>query len=307
MAPPPPLLADLGKALADRDGHPDRTPGVILLRRGVIEEDHDPVTREMLERALVLDNQRADHRVVPAQEPEDLLGFGRLRERGEVAQITEHRGDLAAVARQECLALRARHELRDLRREEPGKLPALAVDGLEQPRIGDANRSLLGESGRERLLGVGERPDIGTREGKDAAHRAVLLDRHAEDRPVATDLLTGRDVLPVVLDVLDLDWLAKQRNPSDDAVPPRLDGVLALPPVELVGPAGGRRHAIGVAFEDVRDAVVGMTQPDRRPNRRVQHDLEVERRAAHDREDLVGRGLTVDRLALRIVQPLAGQ
>ena len=91
----------------------------------------------------MLDHERPDHRVVATQEPEHLLGLGRLRERGEVAQVAEHRGDLAAVACQEGLAFRARHERRDLWRQEPGELAALALDGLQQPGVRDTDGGLL--------------------------------------------------------------------------------------------------------------------------------------------------------------------
>src|SRR5262245_45745624 len=118
VAAPSPLLADLPEALADRDRQPDRASRVVVLELGVVEEHHDPVAGEVLERSLVLDHQRPDRRVVAPQEPQHLLGLGALRERREVAQVAEHRGDLAAMAREQRLAFRARHELGDLRREE---------------------------------------------------------------------------------------------------------------------------------------------------------------------------------------------
>ena len=152
MSAPAPLLADLHEPLTDCERHPDRAGGVILLGCRVVEEHHDFVAREMLEGAFVLDHERPDHRVVPAQEPEHLLRLGRLRERGEVAQIAEHRGDLAAVARQERLALGARHERRDLWRQEPGELTSLALDRLQQSGVRDADGRLFRKAGRERLL-----------------------------------------------------------------------------------------------------------------------------------------------------------
>ena len=156
--------------------------------------------------------------------------------------------------------------------------------------------------------GVGERLDLVAGQGEHAVDRAVQLERHAEDRPVAADLLARRrEVLAVGEDVLDLDRVADQRDPADDAVAAGPDRVVALPVVELRAPAGRRRDPIRVALEDVRHAVVGAAEARRRADGRIEHDLEVERRAAHDRQDLVRRRLPVDRRDLGVVQALAGE
>jgi hypothetical protein len=303
-----PLLGQFDEPLADRDRHPHRPGGVVLLELRIVEEDHDPVAGKVLEGALVLDDQPADRRVVAAQEPEHLLGLSGLRERREVAEVAEHRGDLAAVTREKRLALRALHELGDLRRQEPGQLASLALDRQKQPGVRGADRGLLRETGREGPLSVVERTDLVARQRDHAADRPALLHRNTEDRPVAADLLTGRrEVLAVGQDVLDLDRIAEQRHPTDDAVATGPDRVLPLPVVELRRPATGRGDAVRAPVQDVRRAVIGATQPDSGADRRVEHDLELERRAAHDRQDLIRRGLPLDRLALRIMQPLAGQ
>ena len=145
------------------------------------------------------------------------------------------------MAGQHRLAVGARHELRDLRREEPRELAPLALDRLEQPGVRDPDRGLLGEAGRERRLAVGERADLVAGQGEDAADRAVLLDRHADQRAIAARLLAlGRPVLAVGEDVVEADRLADQRDPSHDAVTPRPDRMVALPLVQL-GRAARRR------------------------------------------------------------------
>ena len=67
--------------------------------------------------------------------------------------------------------LRGSDELGDLWREEPGELAALALDRLEQLGVGDADRGLLGEAGRERPLGVLERADLVAGQREHAADR----------------------------------------------------------------------------------------------------------------------------------------
>ena len=305
MPAPPPLVADVDEPLADRHRHPGRPRGVVVLECGIVEEDHDPVAGEVLQRPLVLHHQRPHRRVVAAEEAEHLLRLSRLGERREVAQVAEHRGDLAPVAGEERLALGARDQLRDLRREEPCQLAALALDRLEEPRIGDPDRRLLGEADGERPLAIAERPDLVAGQGQDAANRPVLLDRDADQGPVSADMLArGRLVLAVVENVVDADHLADQGDPSDQAVAAGPDRVVPLPGVQLRRPAGRRGHPIGVAVQGIGDAVVGPAEADGCPDDGVEDDLEVERGAAHDRQDLVRRGLPVDGLALGVVEPL---
>jgi hypothetical protein len=72
-----------------------------------LKEHHQAVAREVLERPVVLDDERADRRVVAPDEPEDLFRLRGLGERREVPEIAEHRGDLAAMAGQHRLAVGA--------------------------------------------------------------------------------------------------------------------------------------------------------------------------------------------------------
>ena len=78
VAAPPPLLADLGEALPDRDREPDRARRVVVLELRVVEEHHEPVAGEVLERPLELDDEPTHRGVVAPQEAEDLLGLGRF-------------------------------------------------------------------------------------------------------------------------------------------------------------------------------------------------------------------------------------
>ena len=83
--------------------------------------------------------------------------------------------------------------------------------------------------------------------------------------------------------------------------------MVAFPRIELGVAAGRGDDPEGVALEDVGDPVVGAAQADGGQDDRAEHDLPVERRARHDREHLVRRGLSLDGLALRVVQALAGE
>ena len=76
----PPVRGQVREVVAHRDGQRDGAGGVVLLQDRVVEEGHEPVSGEVLQRALVGDDERTHDAVVRAQEAEDLLGLGRLRE-----------------------------------------------------------------------------------------------------------------------------------------------------------------------------------------------------------------------------------
>jgi hypothetical protein len=67
--------------------------------RRVVEEDQDPVAREVLERSAVIRDELADRLVVRAEDLEQLFGRGRFGERRETAQIGEQTGDVGAMSR----------------------------------------------------------------------------------------------------------------------------------------------------------------------------------------------------------------
>ena len=77
--------------------------GRVRDRHRIIEENHDTVAGELIERALILTDQRPQRAVVLVQEVEHLLGLGRLHEGGVAAQIAEHDDDLAAMAFKDLL------------------------------------------------------------------------------------------------------------------------------------------------------------------------------------------------------------
>src|SRR4051812_50186810 len=83
---------------------------MVALDDRVVEERHEAVPGEVLERALVLDDESAHRPVVGAEEAEDLLRLGGLGEDGEVAEIAEDGGDLAAGGGGELVALVAPDE-----------------------------------------------------------------------------------------------------------------------------------------------------------------------------------------------------
>ena len=117
----------------------------------VVEEGHEAVSREVLERPFVDADERTHQAVMRPQEPEDLFGLGRLGEGREVPKVAEHRGDLTSMSRQQRFAIVARHERRHLGRQEAGELRTLPVDRGQEARLLlkglalEVVQSLLGE------------------------------------------------------------------------------------------------------------------------------------------------------------------
>ncbi len=95
-------------------------------RHRVVEEDHDAVAGEALERAFVFEDQPAHRRVVFAQHAHHFLGLGGFGEGGEAAQVEEHHRDLAPVALQRIVGAAGDDRVGQLRREEALQPPHLA-------------------------------------------------------------------------------------------------------------------------------------------------------------------------------------
>jgi hypothetical protein len=96
------LLAD---PIAYRDRQPGRLELVVGHRYGVVEEHHEPVAREMLERPAVPRHKLACHDVIVADDADELLrlgGFGERSEkedRGRGLGLEAPRPDYAAIVR----------------------------------------------------------------------------------------------------------------------------------------------------------------------------------------------------------------
>jgi hypothetical protein len=114
---PPPLLCQFGDGLPRSKREADGFKFVLLNGDGVVEEDHDAVSSEMLQRAPMLFNQASQIRVVVAKHLEKLLRCRGLGECSEAAQVAEEAGDIGAMTGKQALAVTAGEEIRDLRGE----------------------------------------------------------------------------------------------------------------------------------------------------------------------------------------------
>ena len=104
LATPP--LRQLADADPHRDRHPHRAQRRVVAWDRVVEEHHETVAGEALERPLEAVHQIAQRGVVLPSTCHHVLGLDRLRERREAAQVAEHDRDLAPVALQERVVAR---------------------------------------------------------------------------------------------------------------------------------------------------------------------------------------------------------
>ena len=80
-----PALCEGGEPITHGERRTDRVAPVLGLGNGIVEEDHQPVPSEVLDRAAMGHHQLADHPVVLAKHAKHLLRLGRLGECGEPA------------------------------------------------------------------------------------------------------------------------------------------------------------------------------------------------------------------------------
>ena len=112
-------VSDLSDKAGDialhRDSHFDRTNSRIRTRNRIIEEDHESVPGEALERSFESKDELSQRLVILTQYGHRLLGLPRLGKCGEAPQVAEHDRDLASVTLEEGLVARRDHQLRELR------------------------------------------------------------------------------------------------------------------------------------------------------------------------------------------------
>src|SRR5215208_4637933 len=94
-----PLLCQLGHSFAHVDCQTDGPRGMIVAGNRIVEHDHDAVSEESIQSALVAKDELAKVLLVLAQHPHDLFGLRRLGKGSESTQVAEQRRNLAAVAR----------------------------------------------------------------------------------------------------------------------------------------------------------------------------------------------------------------
>ena len=122
--------------------HEHRLERRVLDWHRIVEDHHHAVTGVAFERAVVLDDDFADGRMVVAQQGHHVFRVGAFGEAGEPAQVTEERGNLPSMAFELLLAPRRNDQISHLRRQEAPQ-PAHALDFVYL--VGDALFELLVE------------------------------------------------------------------------------------------------------------------------------------------------------------------
>ena len=189
----------------------------LLDGKRVVEEDHEPVARKVLERSRMGVDELARRRVVLADDVDQLLGLCGLGESGEPAQVEVGDRDVRTVSGEKLLSLLARDELGNAGREEASQLRALALDRLQEPGVRDRNRSLVRERLRESHVLVGEGRNREADDHDDSDQHFVHEDRNAEHGPVRGRALVT--VLRVESHIRDVEGPTRHRRSAGRGLP----------------------------------------------------------------------------------------
>jgi hypothetical protein len=217
-------------ALADAVTHRERQLGRLQLwlpqRDRVVEEDHHPVSGEVLEGALVSSHELAGDRVVLGEDVDELFRFRRFGEGRESAEVEVDDGDVGPVAGQDLLGILARDQRGDLRGNEARELRPLPLDHFQETCVYDRDRGLVGERLGERDVLVAERALLAAVEDDDADQVFLDDDRNPEQRPVGP--WPAVRVLRIGLDIGDMDGLPGDGGAADHRRPVERVWVLSV-------------------------------------------------------------------------------
>ena len=123
VAMPSPAECNVGDAIAHLDCHPDGACRPIRTRDRIIEEDHQPVAGESLQRPLVLEDELAQGGVILAQNAHRVFRLNGLGEGCEAAQVAEDDGDLTTVTLEDRFVAFRDDEVGNRRRQKSPESP----------------------------------------------------------------------------------------------------------------------------------------------------------------------------------------
>jgi len=222
-----------------------------------------------------------------AQHVEQLLRRSRLGERREAAQIEEERGNVRTVPRQEPFTGFGRHEVCNLRRDEPKQRRTLPFHRFEEAGVRERDRGLVGEGLNERDVIIGERLGLATHDNDHADQVILDHDRHSEHRP--EEPWPGIGVCGIRHDVRYLDRPSLDRRSPGRRRP--IEGMRVLSVILLARPlALVRAQVQEPVLEKPERAVVGATESLAGFGHLPEHRLKP-RRASDRAEDGANRAL----------------
>jgi hypothetical protein len=116
------------------------------------------------------------------------------------------------MSRKQLLATFARDQFGDLRRDEAREFRALALDSVDQARVCDRDRGLVGERPHELDVFVRERLRHGAGDAKRADQFVLYEDWDSEHRAIADARLHRPRILRVGQHIRDVNRPPRDRN-----------------------------------------------------------------------------------------------
>ncbi len=182
--------------------------------------------------------------------------------------------------------------------ERCGELFRARLYLIEQPHVFNSDNGLVGEGLNQFDLLLREWPYPVARKDENTHRHTLSKERDAKDRAVPSELLVfARAVFGVGEHIDNMDGLALQRHARCHGVASSLEGMRFCELFKFGWVSEVRRPAIeiAVALEDGR--LVGLAEAGSRLDERIEHRLQVERRAADDFQHIGSRRLLLQRIA----------
>src|SRR5262249_29848004 len=150
----------------------------------------------------------------------------------------------------------------------------------------------VGEGGHQLDLFVGEWPHRGTQKRDHSDWRTLSQERDAKHGPI-TRKLDGLapGIFRVCQNIGDVNLLALKRSSARDRSAVKRNRILLLVFDEFARKSmtGSKMEEIATSLED--ECKIGVAQPSRRLDQRVEHRLQIESRAADHLEHVGSGGL----------------
>jgi hypothetical protein len=168
-----------------------------------------------------------------------------------------------------------------------GQLAGTGLNLLEQPDVASGNHCLVGERCHQLDLPVGKGLDLGAEEHEHTDGYAIAQQRNANQAAVPTEpLRVASRILRISERVGYVNRNAVERSTTGHRAPVQVRGMARdIFGVFRVGVVGGNDLELAV-LQSIHECILGMTQPARTLNDRVEDGLHLRRRAGDDRQHL---------------------
>jgi hypothetical protein len=193
---------------------------------------------------------------------------------------------------------------RGLLLQRVGEIARACLHLVEQPHVLDRDHRLIGEGLQEFDLSLVERTRLGASDHQSALDPVVAQQRHADDGTIARERVHGNREFAVGERVANVFRLAGEQDSRRQGRPARDRRVLGhISPDRGVPALGHRPISEDVPIANADRPARAADQRHCGSHQRIEHSLQIERRAADDFQHVGGRGLLLQGLLRFVEEP----